>query len=341
MRVRIRDFIETKEGLYFAVNSYIHPQNLFFAFLRYVPYEFVDFKIDDSNIREINGKKYVKIAESHRTYEFLKEKFDKYLFYDETIDVLMHAIPKEDVKKILRPKDRLKEIVNEENNLNELEEKCRKLALILEDYGVPIKSMGVSGSLLLKLNNKNSDIDFVVYGKHNHKNAREALKQAFEDNKLKPLSDDFWKIAYKKRIKDNTLTYKEFVFYEKRKYNRGIVDNTMFDLLFTREWDEITEKYGDRRYKSLGFVKIEGKVLNDDFAFDNPAVYKIECYNDEDIKEVVSFTHTYAGQCFNGEEIIARGKLEEVIDKSGERYKRIVVGTTREAFNEYIKLRRL
>jgi len=32
--------------------------------------------------------------------------------------------------------------------------------------------------------------------------------------------------------------------------------------------------------------------------------------------------------------------LEEVIDKSGERYKRIVVGTTREAFNEYIKIKR-
>lgn len=35
----------------------------------------------------------------------------------------------------------------------------------------------------------------------------------------------------------------------------------MFDLLFTREWDEITEKYGDKRYKNLGFAKIEGRVL--------------------------------------------------------------------------------
>jgi predicted nucleotidyltransferase len=340
MRVRIRDFIETVEGLYFAVNTYSHPNNKFFAFLRYVPYEFVDFELDKKNIREIKGKKYVKMAESQIAYKFLEEKFSKYLFYDETINVLMHAIPKEDVKRILSPKERLKEIVNEENNLNELEEKCRKLALILEEYGVPIKSMGVSGSLLLKLNNKNSDIDFVIYGKHNHKKGREALKLAYEDNKLKPLSNNFWKLAYEKRIKDGTLTYEEFVFYEKRKYNRGIVDNTMFDLLFTREWEEIDEKYGDKRYKNLGFIKIEGKVLNDDFAFDNPAVYKIECYDDEDIKEVVSFTHTYAGQCFNGEEIVARGKLEEVIDKNGNKYKRVVVGTTREAFNEYIKLKK-
>lgn len=169
MKVRIRDFIETTEGLYFAVNTYAHPKNKFFAFLRYVPYEFVDFKIEDNNIREINGRKYIKMAESKIAYKFLEEKFSKYLYYDETINVLMHAIPKEDVKRILRPKERLNEIINEENNLNELEEKCRKLALILEDYGVPIKSMGVSGSLLLKLNNKNSDIDFVIYGKDMHK----------------------------------------------------------------------------------------------------------------------------------------------------------------------------
>ncbi len=341
MRVRIRDFIETNEGLYFAVNSYYHPEDRVLSFLRYVPYKFVNFEVDISNIREINGIKYVKISESSLAYKFLEENFNKYLFYDETIDVLMHAIPKEDVKRILKPKERLKEIVNEEYKLNELEEKCRKLSLILEDYGVPIKSMGVSGSLLLKLNNKNSDIDFVIYGREMHKKGREALKQAFEDGKLEPLSENFWKIAYKKRIKDNTLTYEEFIFYEKRKYNRGVVNNTMFDLLFTREWDEIKGKYGDKRYKNLGFVEIEGVVLNDDFAFDNPAIYEIECYNDENIKEVVSFTHTYAGQCFNGEEIIARGKLEEVIDKSGNKYKRVVVGTTREAYNEYIKLKNL
>ena len=339
MRVRIRDFIETSEGLYFAVNTYYHPKDRVFAFLRYVPYEFVDFEVDKANIREINGRKYVKIAESQKAYKFLERKFDKYLFYDDINNVLMHAIPKEDIKRILTPKERLREIVNEDSNLNELEEKCRKLALVLEDYGIPIESMGVSGSLLLRLNSRNSDIDFVIYGREMHRRGREALRQAFEDNKLKPLSDDFWKIAYEKRIKDNTLTYEEFVFYEKRKFNRGIVDNTMFDLLFTREWDEINEKYGDKRYRNLGFAEIEGKVLEDDFAFDNPAIYRIECYNDEDIKEVVSFTHTYAGQCFNGEEIVARGKLEEVIDKNGDVYKRLVVGTTREAFNEYIKLR--
>ncbi|NPA62038.1 MAG: hypothetical protein GXN95_00595 [Methanococci archaeon] len=338
MKVRIRDFIETTEGLYFAVNTYSHPKDRFFAFLRYVPYEYIDFEIPINNIRKIDGRKYVKIADTSLAYKFLEKKFPKYLFYDEVNSVLMHSIPKEDIKRILKPKERLNEIVNEDQDLNELDKKCRKLAIILEDYGVSLKNMGVSGSLLLKLNNENSDIDFVIYGKENHKKARESLKQAFEDKKLTPLSEDFWKIAYQKRIKDGTLTYEEFVFYEKRKYNRGLVDGTMFDLLFTREWNEINEEYGDKKYNNLGFIEIEGKILNDDYAFDNPATYRVECYTNPDIKEVVSFTHTYAGQCFKGEEFIARGKLEEVIEGNN-RYLRLVVGTTREAFNEFIKLK--
>ncbi|WP_456472048.1 nucleotidyltransferase domain-containing protein [Methanocaldococcus sp.] len=328
--MRIRDFIETKEGLFFAVNSYVHPKDRVFAFLRYVPYELG--KEYSKEVREINNKKYVKISDSSLAYKFLEENFKEYLYYDKYIDVLMHAVPKNKIKKTYHPKDRLKEII--EDPKNNFEEKVRKLALILESYGVPIKQMGVTGSTLIKLSSKNSDIDFVIYGSYWHKKGREALKLAIEDGKIDELSLDFWKKAYKKRIKDNTLSFEEFLFHEKRKYNRGVIDNTMFDLLFVREWDEINEKYGERRYKSLGFTKIKAKVLDDSFAFDNPALYLVD---HDEVKEVVSFTHTYAGQCFRGEYIEVRGKLEEVIDKN-KSYKRIVVGTTREAYNEYIKL---
>ncbi len=328
--MRIRDFIRTIEGLYFAVNSYVHPPNKIYAFLRYVPYDLANFK---GLIREINGKKYIKIPDTETAYKFLEDNFKKYLFFDENIDVLMHAINKEDVEDVYYPNYKLLEIID--NPKNSLEEKCRKLALILEDYGVSIYSMGVTGSLLIGLSSNNSDIDFVVYGENFNK-ARYALKEAIEDKKINPLSVDFWKKAYEKRIKNNELSFKEFIFYEKRKYNRGVIDNTMFDLLYVREYKDIKEKYGTK-YKNLGFIKIEGEVLDDSFIFDNPAVYKIECYNDDSIKEVVSFTHTYSGQAFKGEKIVVRGKLELVNND----YKRVVVGTTREAINEYIKLKDL
>lgn len=107
----------------------------------------------------------------------------------------------------------------------------------------------------------------------------------------------------------------------------------MFDVLLVRDDKEIDEKYGDKRFKLIKKVKAICRVTDSSLAFDSPAIYKVEGNND--VKEVVSFTHTYAGQAIKGEEIEVRGFLEEVRGK--EDYLRIVVGTTREAKGEYIK----
>jgi len=350
MDTRLRDFVKTKEG-YFAVNTYQHPKDRVISFLRYINIDEIgrhilkDYELDESDVRTLEGNDYIKIADSKKAYDILKEYYPDYLFYDEVNDVLLHAIPKNRVESILSPNTRLKEVLEHQNT--EAEKKCAKLANILHDYGISYENMGVSGSTVLKLNNKGSDIDFVIYGMKNHKIAREILSKTFEDKVLEPLSEDFWKKAYEKRIKDGTLNYDEFVWHEKRKLNRGVIEGVMFDLLATREWDEIIEDYGDKKYKNLGFIQIKAKIKDDTFVFDNPALYLVEDVeilkneNDalvsaEEIKEVVSFTHTYAGSCYTGEEVIVRGKLEEVYGK--ETYKRVVVGTTREAFNEYIKL---
>ena len=61
---------------------------------------------------------------------------------------------------------------------------------------------------------------------------------------------------------------------------------------------------------------------------------------DADITEVVSFTHTYAGEVVDGEHVIAKGKVEKVIVNGEFRNYRIVVGTTREAIDEYLKEKR-
>jgi len=360
VKVRLRDFIETEIG-FFAVNTYEHPKDRIFAFLRYLyldnPYKEIikKYELDIKDIRQLNGKKYIKITNTKKTYEILRDYFPDYLYYDDTKGILLHAVPKDRIINVLTPKDRLEEILI--NSKNKFEEKCRYLANIFYERGIDYKYMGISGSTAIKLNNKNSDIDFVIYGMENHKVARDILKSIFnEENNGKnkkiihPLSEEFWKRAYNKRIKDNTISYNDFIFHERRKYNRGLIYNTMFDILATRDWKEINSKYGEITYKSIGTIEIQCRVINDRYTFDNPAIYGvedieildsslIEKYNLEpsSIKEVVSYTHTYAGQAINGEKIIVRGKLEKVIS-SKEVYMRVLVGTSREALNEYILL---
>ena len=55
----------------------------------------------------------------------------------------------------------------------------------------------------------------------------------------------------------------------------------------------------------------------------------------------LSTIHHYilSGEVIDGEHVIAKGKVEKVITEGKEDYYRLVVGTTREAIDEYLKLK--
>ncbi|WP_282730993.1 DNA polymerase subunit beta [Methanobacterium alcaliphilum] len=338
MRARPRDFIYTKDDLFFATTSYLHPEDRILAFLRYIP--------DDEGERSINGQKYSKV-DSEQAYNFLKENYPHYLYECDNTRVEMMGVPLNKIKTILKPNERLKEL-KKENSEDPLLQKVILVAdTFHEEASIPYDSMGISGSILPGLYDpKNSDIDFVVYGLSNHRLAMQTFAKLKDNNKngnFFSIDDEYWEKVYNKRIKDSTLSLDEFCWYEKRKNNRGIVKGTLFDILATKEWNEIKGVWGDTRYEPMGFITVECTVSNALAAFDNPATYEVEDIKIIDgphveIKEIASFTHTYSGQALEGEKIISRGKLEKVIG-SQETY-RVVVGTTRESLNEFIKLKK-
>ena len=70
-------------------------------------------------------------------------------------------------------------------------------------------------------------------------------------------------------------------------------------------------------------------MTNADFAFDSPAIFKLD---HPEVKEIFCYSHTYAGQALPGERVEAKGVLEETDNGL-----RLVVGTTREARGEWIR----
>jgi len=335
MRARPRDFIHTTDDLFFATTTYLHPDDRIISFLRYIP--------DQDGDRSLNNKKYSKV-DSNQAYKYLRDNFPEYLFDCEITNVEMMGVPAEKVEKILQPINRLRDIIKAQKK-DKLLNKVVKLAEIFHEHtGISYSKMGISGSILPGLYNPDvSDIDFVIYGLKNH---RKVMK-AFEDIKnqngiLKGIEGEYWKRLYKKRIKDSSLTYEEFRWYENRKHNRGILDGTLFDILQTRDWDEIHGSYATIRYEPMGIIEINCTVTDALAAFDNPAVYKVDNVkiikgSKVPITELASYTHTYAGQAREGERITARGKLEKVIGQNINY--RLVVGTTRESIGEFIKLK--
>ena len=298
LRTRLRDFIITNDYWIFAVADYCHKKGIR-SILRYVP--------DPKGTRGAD-KKYRKM-DFDDAFIFMKTARPEWVS-----DV--HIVPWDSVKEILAPEKRLPQIA-------EKNEKVKAIVKSLEKH-VPLENMGVTGSLLPGLEIGSSDIDFIVYG-NSWFTARDIIQREKEKkNPITRISDDMWLDIYKKRKPD--ISFDEFLLHEIRKGNRGMVGGTYFDLLYVRDWKDITPC---SRGIDIGTMTIEATVINADFAFDSPAIYKID---HPEISYVLSYTHTYAGQALAGERIEARGMVEIVGNM-----KRLVVGTTREPKGEWIR----
>lgn len=351
-QVRTRDFIYTSDDLYFASTNYLHPEDKINSFLRYIP--------DPNGDREKNGKRYRKVG-SKEAYTYLRENHPDYLYFCDVTNVEMMGVPLDKVEKIIKPENRLMGLKKTfESGGNVKNPKLIKKLMDIADFfhymaDIPYENLGISGSILPGLQKENSsDLDFVVYGLDNHRRAI----AAFKENRGKEvyikdvdkyitvegITDDYWDFVYNKRMSDESLTKEEFKWYENRKANRGTIDGTLFDILATKDYSEITGVWGDTVYEPQGIVQIECDIVSALGAYDNPSLYTIENVKlidgvDFDLSEVVSFTHTYAGEVIDGEHVVAKGKVEKVIVNGETSHYRLVVGTTREAVDEYLKLK--
>jgi hypothetical protein len=169
----------------------------------------------------------------------------------------------------------------------------------------------------------------VVYGK-DWFIAQDRMKTGIRTGTIEALSPEMWRKVYEKR--KPVIPYDQFVLHEQRKWNRGQIEGTYFDILYTRSYDELKTAPQGKGHVT-GRMTIEAKVTDASQSFDNPAVYEIEHAT---VSRVLSFTHTYSGQAKAGEIIEACGVSEQHGDECW-----LIVGTTREAKGEYIISRTL
>jgi hypothetical protein len=298
MPVRLRDFIKDADGWLYAVSTYDNEEKIG-CVLRYVPDESGE-RINPSGTR-------------YRKYDFE----DAYAFIAHNKPYyanLVHRIPVYDVKKVLKPDVEIPRIALKHFRVQKL----------LDLFRLPPGTIGCTGSLLCGLENETSDIDMVVYGKYWF-TAQVLVRQGILNGKLEGLSPDMWRKVYEKRKPE--IPYDHFVLHELRKWNRGQIEGTYFDILYTRSYDEL-KSAPTGRGAVIGRMEIEAKVTDVSLAYDSPAVYEVE---HESVSRVLSFTHTYSGQALAGETIEACGICEQ---HGSEHW--LVVGTTREARGEYI-----
>ena len=341
---RDRDYLETIEGYLFCTVGSIHPEDRVIAYLKYVPDYSGKWGRGERRLRRALPN--YTMHDLLKTFQFLENHHPEYLYYFSVMGIKMSAVPLNRISTHFKPEKKLSQLIRMEKP-DALQKKVIDLVnLISDESGVPIEFFGVTGSILLDIHQKFSDIDLTIYGRKNSESVKETLKQIYDDQNSPIRRFD------KKRIREwclnksrmYPLTYEEALRILEKRWNRGLFHETLFSIHPVKLEEETSEKYGDRIFKPEGMVKIEAVVSDASEADFLPSVYKVEDVRViegrkvEDIFEVASYEGLYGGLAEKGERILCYGKLERVNDRRiGEEYHRVLVGSKEAKGRDYIK----
>jgi uncharacterized protein len=302
-----KDFVETAEGLIFAVVAQGEEHGKVLCFLRYVK--------DNPGWKKVS---------TETANAFLKQHHPEYLHYSQPLDADLHAVAMERIIKHHRPKQRLRQLM-QANQLDAVERDLFQLCELFRRHGLDLTQIGITGSLLVGVQKHASDIDLVCYGREVFHQCRAITRELIAQQKLQELNDQDWRESYQRRSCE--LSFADYVWHERRKSNKAIINGRKFDLNFIDD----SLRSESMSYQKCGSIKLQCAILEDKHAFDYPAEFKID---HAEFDAIVSFTATYTGQAVKGETVEVSG----VAELTPQGLKRIVVGSSREAQGEYIKV---
>ena len=305
-----KDFIETAEGLIFAVVSYQPQAGKVGCFLRYVQ----------------EGMSWRKVS-TDEANTLLKQDYPQYLYHSQQFDAAFHAVSPDAIVVHHKPEQRLKKLL-QNTPKDDIERKCLQLMPILVQGDVDCDLLGLTGSMLIDQQKATSDIDLVVYDRAVFHQVRAKVKQAVADGPLSLLDPVLMRDNFDRR--SGELNLADFTWHENRKFNKAVINGTKFDIGMVC-LEPISEPE-TQQYLKQGKKTVHATVIDDALAFDFPARYVID--NDL-ISEVVVYTHTYVGQARISEVIEVSGTVE--CDMTTGKC-RLIVGSSREAIGEYIKV---
>jgi len=319
-----KDFIETAEGLIFAVVAQGLEDDKALCFLRYV--------LESSGWRKVA---------TEQANQLLQQQYPDYLHYSPVLDAHLHAVTVDRIVKHHQPKQRLQQIMQAIRHdiardgvyaaslpgagAAAVERDLYRLCELFGQHGLDLAQIGVTGSILVGVQNAGSDIDLVCYGREVFHQCRAITRKLIESGAIQDLDDQDWQQSYERRSCD--LSLDDYVWHERRKCNKAVINGRKFDLSFIDDGASSDAV----NYQKCGAVTLHCRVIDDAYAFDYPAEFKID---HQQIGSIVSFTATYTGQAVTGEMVEVSGVLEQ----SEQGVKRIVVGSNREAHGEYIKV---
>jgi predicted nucleotidyltransferase len=333
-----RDFIRTREGMFFCVTGYLHPPDRYTAFLKYSPDPLGKWRQGEMGYRrEIPYYHVENVAE---TIRYLEANFPWYVHDCPVRGIRFSMVPHEYVAHYYNPAERLQAVVVRPQD--PLEAEAGALAQeIAARANVSLDSIGLTGSILLELHNPElSDINLMVYGLENSQKVRAVLRDAANRDQLQPLNEAITERWTREMTEWFPLTADEARYSVSRRWNYGLFNGRFFGIHPTRTDSEITEKYGAHRYRGTGAACIQARVTDATESIFQPAIYRVSdsrvlagSPGAASVTEIISYEGRYRDSVEAGQWLEARGKLETVDGVP----RQLVIGTTKLSGDEYLK----
>ncbi len=322
----------TSEGLVFYAFGYEHPPGRAFAFLKYVPeelakgldVEFLPMRWEYRGLVLLRPRELFSPETWPKILGFLRSEVPDYVFECPFLGKEMIAVPLDRLRAHLVPSDCLKALRGL-GEPDELQKKALELVeLLSSSSGVPEEDFGIHGSLAMGMHGPWSDVDLVVYGSREFRAVEEAVRELDLEDALK-------------------LDRRDEL--EARRGLRGTFRGTRFVYTAVRKPEEIRGRYGERAYVPLGPAEVVCEVADASEAMFRPAIYHVRRTRytwPEDpegrglpppgrITAVASMIGFYRNIAREGDLLVARGMVEEVIDlASGSSHYWLVVGSGRQ-----------
>jgi Uncharacterized protein conserved in archaea len=173
------------------------------------------------------SSKYYKISENKSPY--LLQKYLKYNIYKYSnyLKKYTYIFPIEHISKYYNPIAKCLQILDRPTNI--YEKVARNIILeIIKESNEKAQNFGISGSILVNLQNEKSDIDIFYYG-NNYKAIYDSLVRLFRKRKFSPFKGNLLKNLYIERNFRKIIDYKIFKKLKKiKKWKEYMIKNFHF-----------------------------------------------------------------------------------------------------------------
>ncbi|MHA1669857.1 MAG: hypothetical protein ACTSV5_04670 [Promethearchaeota archaeon] len=327
------DYIETKKDhLFFDVKGLYHPDDRKICFLRFIP------DVEGDRVRY--GVKYAKIYDLQHRYLIINEKYPQHSFFSKEMDMTLQCVKNEDIKKIYSPRDYYK-IVNSKPKLTEIEKISKKLCNLFMELGdIPKTLIGITGSPMIGLNTKKSDIDLILYGTQTCLQFQEKLEHIFKNNKhIRKYDLNEYKKHYEWRVGGSDISFQDFLKTEQRKLHQGKYKGIDFFIRYIKSPRDWEGNYHDYQYKNMGRISLIAEIMDSTDSIFTPCTYRIKSskllksdtnFNNRmnEITQVNSYRGRFCEQAKDGEKVLVEGKIERVNYKETEYYRILLTDQT-------------